>query len=104
MEKFKQVRASESVPPPRNLFLRYNYMIATHVAFDAAMNFLIAVNMIPISFELSVPEDVSYMKYLKIINYVYCSVYILEMITKVLLLSLFLIIFSSLNMKKISNK
>jgi len=84
LEKFKQVRASESVPPPRNLFLRYNYMIATHVAFDAAMNILIAVNMIPISFELSVPEDVWYMKYLKIINYVYCSVYILEMITKML--------------------
>ena len=83
LEKFKQARASDRVPPPRNLFLRYNYLIATHVAFDATINILIALNMIPISFELSVSDDVWYMKYLKFINYVYCGVYILEMFIKV---------------------
>ncbi|XP_057290115.1 sodium/hydrogen exchanger 10-like [Hydractinia symbiolongicarpus] len=84
LEKFKQVRASETVPPPRNLFLRYNYLIATHVAFDAVMNALIALNMVPIAFELSVSETVWYMKYLKIINYVYCGVYIMEAMIKIL--------------------
>ena len=87
MEKFRQARASDRVPPPRNLFLRYNYMIATHVAFDAIMNILIAVNMIPIFLELSVPDTVWYMVHLKYINYVYCFVYIVEIIIKVSFIS-----------------
>lgn len=58
-------------------------MIATHVAFDAIMNILIAVNMIPIFLELSVPDTVWYMVHLKYINYVYCFVYIVEIIIKV---------------------
>ena len=83
MEKFRQARASDRVPPPRNLFLRYNYMTATHVAFDLVMNVLIAVNMIPIFLELSVPDDSEMMPYLKYINYVYCGVYVVEAIIKV---------------------
>ena len=58
-------------------------MIVTHVAFDATMNILIALNMIPISFELSVSDTVWYMKYLKYINYAYCGIYILEGFVKV---------------------
>jgi len=58
-------------------------MIATHVAFDAIMNVLIALNMIPISLELSVPDDIWYMVYLKYVNYVYCALYVLELIIKV---------------------
>ena len=84
LEKFRQARASDRVPPPRNLFLRYNYMVATHVAFDAIMNILIALNMIPIFLELSVPDTVWYMIYLNYINYVYCFVYVVEIIIKVI--------------------
>lgn len=58
-------------------------MVATHVAFDVTINILIILNMIPISLELSVPDDVWYMIYLKYINYVYCAVYVLEAAIKV---------------------
>lgn len=58
-------------------------MVATHVAFDIVMNILILLNMIPIALELSVPDDVWYMIYLKYINYVYCAVYVLEAAIKV---------------------
>ena len=81
---FKQVSAVDRVPPPRNLFLRYNYMIATHMAFDLTMYFLIGLNMIPIAFELNAKNDsVWYMGILKIVNYVYCAIYILEAMIKV---------------------
>ena len=77
------MKAADRVPPPRNIFLRYNYMIATHMGFDILMNVLITLNMIAIIVELTVDYDGSLRIYLKYINYVYFNIFILEAIIKV---------------------
>lgn len=79
----RQMKAADRVPPPRNIFLRYNYMIATHMTFDILMNVLITLNIIAISVELAVNYDGSLSIYLKYINYVYFNIFILEAIIKV---------------------
>ena len=84
--QLKQMKAADRVPPPRNIFLRYNYMIATHVAFDVLMNVLITLNMVAIIFELTADDNASYLVYLKYINYVYFVVFMLEAIIKVCIL------------------
>ena len=81
----KQIKAAERIPPPRNTFLRYNYLIATHMAFDILVNVLIITNLIAIVIELVITasEYANYAIYLKIINYVYFGLFVLEAIIKV---------------------
>ena len=79
----KQTKAADRVPPPRNIFLRYNYLIATHISFDILMNILIVINLIVIIIELSFTAEPQYLIYLKYINYSYFGIFMLEAIIKV---------------------
>ena len=75
------MKASDRVPPPRNIFLRYNYMIATHVAFDIIMNVLVALNVATIIFELATHQKAwhkEYTKPLTYLNYLFCAAFLLE--------------------------
>lgn len=78
------MKAADRVPPPRNIFLRYNYMVATHMAFDILMNILIVLNLIAIFIELNADDDAYYLIYLKYINYAYFVIFMLEAIIKVI--------------------
>ena len=81
--QLKQMKAADRVPPPRNIFLRYHYLIATHMAFDILMNILIVLNLIAIFIELTADDDANYLIYLKYINYAYFVIFMLEAIIKV---------------------
>jgi sodium/hydrogen exchanger 10/11 len=59
------------------------YRVAMHVMFDAVINVLIILNMIPIIIELTADDDSPYLGVLKTINYVYCAIYLIEAIWKV---------------------
>jgi sodium/hydrogen exchanger 10/11 len=74
---------SEIIPPPDHPIRRRLYYIATNFWFDTTVNTLIIINMIPISLELSVDEDVSYFIVLRVLNYIFCSIYVSEAILKV---------------------
>ena len=71
------------IPPPDSAIQLFMYRVAAHVMCDVVMNTLIILNMIPIIFELASDEDAWYMGILKIINYVYCCIYVAEAIWKV---------------------
>ena len=77
------MKADELVPEPENRVLLFMYRVAVHVSFDVVMNTLILINMIPIVFELTSPDDAWYMGTLKIVNYIYCVIYVIEASWKV---------------------
>ena len=79
----KKTKADEVIPPPDSAIQLFMYRVAAHVMCDVVMNTLIILNMIPIIFELASDEDAWYMGILKIINYVYCCIYVAEAIWKV---------------------
>ena len=82
----KKIDPTEIIPPPDYPIRRRLYYIATNFWFDTTVNVLIIVNMIPISLELSVDEDVSYFIVLRVLNYIFCSIYVSEAIIKVTIL------------------
>lgn len=83
LEAMKKSKDYEIDQSPDNRIQYFMYKVAMHVSFDAVMNVLILFNLIPIIFELTADEDAPYLSILRIINYVYCSIYVLEALWKV---------------------
>ena len=83
LETLKHVKAAERIPPPYNKVSYFMYTVAVHVMFDVVMYTLIIINMVPIILELASDDDASYMDTLSVINYVYCAIYVTEVIWKV---------------------
>lgn len=59
------------------------YDVVVYVVFDVVINILIIINMVFIVLELVLDDDVLYMMVLNYINYVYCGIYIFEVLWKV---------------------
>lgn len=83
VESLKTADPTELIPPPSNPIRRRMYYIATNFWFDTTINILIVLNMIPITLELSVSEDVSYFIVLRILDYTFCSIFVSEAVLKV---------------------
>lgn len=59
------------------------YVVVVYVMFEVVVNILIVINMVLIILEFFLDDDVLYMGVLIIINYVYCIIYIVEVVWKV---------------------
>ncbi|XP_028411372.1 sodium/hydrogen exchanger 10-like isoform X2 [Dendronephthya gigantea] len=82
IESLKKIDPAENIPPPDSPIRRRLYYIATNFWFDTTVNVLIIINMIPIALELSVDEDVSYYIVLRVLNYIFCTIYVSEAVIK----------------------
>ncbi|XP_048585520.1 sodium/hydrogen exchanger 10 isoform X2 [Nematostella vectensis] len=83
LESIRHLKASDAIPPPKTPVQLFMYKVAAHVMFDATMNGLILLNVIPIIFELEADDNASYLPTLKIINYLYVTLYTMETIWKI---------------------
>jgi sodium/hydrogen exchanger 10/11 len=98
IESLKKIDPTEIIPLPDHPIRRRLYYIATNFWFDTVVNMLIIVNMIPISLELSVDEDVSYFIVLRVLNYIFCFIYVSEAAIKVIHIHFLFILSHVLNL------
>ena len=71
------------IPEPFYRIQKLVYRFACHPLFDWSIIGLIMINMVIIIVELTASKNASYKGGLKISNYVFCSIYIIECVLKV---------------------
>ena len=93
MESWKKLDPTATIPPPEGHIPRQIYDIVTNFWFDTTVNCLIVINMIPISLELTSDEDDPNFIVLRVLNYIFCFIYVSEAVLKVGFASSAVIIF-----------
>ncbi|XP_078585490.1 sperm-specific sodium:proton exchanger-like isoform X2 [Branchiostoma floridae x Branchiostoma japonicum] len=83
-------KQKDQLPMPEHKFLRTVFIIVGHPAFEWSINVLIILNLIPIIIEFTIeesdPQFPEYQFYLRITNYVFFVIYILEAVLKIIAL------------------
>ena len=77
------MKSADRIPMPTNRVQLVMYHIAVHVMFDVVMHSLIILNLIPIIMEMTADDSAWYIGILRVVNYVFTSIYCMEAIWKV---------------------
>ncbi|CAH1258973.1 SLC9C1 [Branchiostoma lanceolatum] len=90
LEELVTDKQKDKLPMPEHKVLRTVFIIVVHPAFEWSINVLIILNLIPIIIEFAIeeshPQFLEYQFYLRITNYVFFVIYILEAIFKIVAL------------------
>ncbi|XP_078670954.1 sperm-specific sodium:proton exchanger-like isoform X2 [Branchiostoma floridae x Branchiostoma belcheri] len=90
LEELVTDKQKDQLPKPEHKVLRTVFIIVCHPAFEWTINVLIILNLIPIIIEFVIeeshPQFPEYQFYLRITNYIFFVIYVLEAILKIVAL------------------